>query len=88
MSSPGVKIDVLKELERSEPYYGMSEYRESIQAYKRGILTRNYHQALHNLDFAITICPVDEALPTLMAWRDDLEPKTRKKTWWQRFLGI
>jgi hypothetical protein len=65
----------------------LEAYQENMSEYRRLRASKHYGPAMTALDAAITTCPCDEALPTLAAWREELEPLTRPVPVWKQWLG-
>jgi len=65
----------------------LEAYQESMSEYRRFRACRKFQAALTALDHAIANAPIDEALPTLAAWREELEPLTRPVPVWKQWLG-
>jgi hypothetical protein len=63
------------------------DYLRDIAEYRRFKACKRFEAAMTALDAAIEHCPIDEALPTLAAYREELEPLTRPAPAWKRWLG-
>lgn len=55
----------------------LAEYMIQMQAMNRCYEERSWPEAKDHLGKAIKLCPVIEALPTLMATKDEIEAKMR-----------
>lgn len=65
----------------------VEEYQANFSEYLRLKASRHYGPALTSLDAAITVCPIDQAIPVLERLREELEPLTRPAPVWKRLLG-
>jgi hypothetical protein len=63
-------------------------YQRDLAEYRRFRACKLYDAALTALKSAIANCPVDEALPTLTLYLEELEPLTRPAPVWKRVLGL
>ena len=66
----------------------LSDYQSNLFEYHRLRASKHYQAAMTSLDAAIATCPVDEALPTLAQWRQELEPLTKPVPAWKLWLGV
>lgn len=58
----------------------LQTYQENLGKYRRLLAQAKFEPALNALDMAISCCPVDEAIPTLSAMRQELEPKAKPRS--------
>ncbi len=65
----------------------MNAFETEMALYRRNMELRDWQKALLALDRAIELAPCTEALPTLMAYRDYLVPKTQPKPWYRIVWG-
>ena len=68
--------------------YTPGTYHTFMREYRQMLAVTDYKHALEALDAAIAECPCDEAIPTLAAMREELEPLTRPAPVWKRVLGL
>jgi hypothetical protein len=64
----------------------LEAYQTNIGEFRRLRASKRFQAALTALDAAIAECPCDEAIPTLAAMREELEPLTRPAPFWKALL--
>jgi hypothetical protein len=63
------------------------QYKDEVMTAKRNEAAGEVRDAIGNLKAAIKVCPIDEALPWLTVWLEDLEHReSSTKSLWRRFL--
>lgn len=63
------------------------QYRDEVMTAKRNEAAGSIKEAIKNVKDAIKVCPIDEALPWLTVWLEDLEHReTTARSFWRRFL--
>jgi hypothetical protein len=63
-------------------------YHDHMRQYRRFKAVKDWKNALVEVEAAIQVCEVDEALPVLTAFRDEVAAQIKPQPWWMRLMGV